>query len=178
MFIAVGVTDLMDYTDWERQKWHEWLRQRGDQVLEITAGPHGDGRFQVVGDLIWHIFTAERRYIERLSGLPLTDLASVPNNNTEALFQFGKQSRSGLRNFVETFPASECDTPKELRFPNFHASAKASPRKIVIHVLIHEIRHWAQIATLFRLNGLTAEFHDFLASPVMGGEWKREQPNA
>jgi len=38
---------------------------------------------------------------------------------------------------------------------------------------LHEIRHWAQIGTLFRLNGLTIEFHDFLFSPVLGGEFKR-----
>jgi len=36
-------------------------------------------------------------------------------------------------------------------------------------VLMHEIRHWAQIATLLR----TDEFHDFLFSPVLGGEYRR-----
>jgi len=40
---------------------------------------------------------------------------------------------------------------------------------------MHEIRHWAQIATLLRLQGLTDEFHDFLFSPVLGGEYRREQ---
>jgi uncharacterized damage-inducible protein DinB len=49
----------------------------------------------------------------------------------------------------------------------------ATPKKIVIHVLVHEIRHWAQIATVLRAQGLTDEFHDFLFSPVMGGELKR-----
>lgn len=38
---------------------------------------------------------------------------------------------------------------------------------------MHEIRHWAQIGTLFRLNGLTGEVHDFLFSPVLGAEFKR-----
>ena len=44
----------------------------------------------------------------------------------------------------------------------------------MVHILMHEIRHWAQIATVLRLNGLTDEFHDFLFSPVMGGEFRRE----
>ena len=48
---------------------------------------------------------------------------------------------------------------------------KATPRKIVVHVVMHEIRHWAQIGTLFRLHGLTGELHDFLFSPVLGGEF-------
>jgi hypothetical protein len=30
-----------------------------------------------------------------------------------------------------------------------------TPRKIVVNVLLHETRHWAQIATLLRFNGLT-----------------------
>ena len=50
----------------------------------------------------------------------------------------------------------------------------ASPRKIVTHVLLHEVRHWAQIATLFRLNGLKVDFHDSLFSPMTGGELRRE----
>jgi len=37
---------------------------------------------------------------------------------------------------------------------------------------MHEIRHWAQIGTLLRLTGLKGEFHDFLFSPVLGGELK------
>jgi uncharacterized damage-inducible protein DinB len=45
----------------------------------------------------------------------------------------------------------------------------ATPKKIVMHVLLNEIRHWAQIATLCRVNGLVVGFHDFLGSPVWGG---------
>jgi uncharacterized damage-inducible protein DinB len=51
------------------------------------------------------------------------------------------------------------------------------PRKIVVHILLHEIRHGAQIATLFRLNSLVDDLHDFLFSPVLGGA-VREQTNA
>jgi len=43
---------------------------------------------------------------------------------------------------------------------------------------MHEIRRWAQITTLLRLNGLVGEFHDFLASPVMGGKFIPEQDKA
>lgn len=175
MLINLSLNDLMEYTEWERRKWRDWLRQHGDQVLEISAGPHGDGRFQSVGDLVRHIFGAEKRYIERLSGRPvaqLTDPASIPNNNVEALFQFGQQSRAGLKEFVETFPVQQWDVPAEHKILNYLVTV--SPKKIVVHVLMHEIRHWAQIATLFRLNGLTPEFHDFLGSPVLGGEWTRE----
>ncbi len=176
MPVNLSLNDLMDYTEWERQKWYDWLRQHGEQVLKISAGLHGDGRFETVGDLVRHIFSAEKRYVDRVSGRPLTDAASVPTDNLEALFQFSQQSRKGLRELVETLPAQEWDVPNDFKILNY--SIRATPRKIVVHVLMHEIRHWAQIATLLRLSGLTGEFHDFLFSPVMGGEFGREQDKA
>jgi hypothetical protein len=72
MPINLSVSDLIEYTDWERQQWYDWLRQHGDGVLEIGAGPHGDGRFGTVGELVRHISSAEKRYVDRLSGRPLT----------------------------------------------------------------------------------------------------------
>ena len=176
MSVDLSLNDLMEYTDWERRKWHVWLLQHGEQVLEIGAGPHGDGRFESVGELVRHIFSAEKRYVERLTGRPLTDTASIPKDNIESLFQFSQQSRKELKELVETFPTMEWDAPREFKVLNY--SVRATPKKVVTHILMHEIRHWAQIATLLRLNGLVDEFHDFLGSPVMGGEFTREQANA
>jgi uncharacterized damage-inducible protein DinB len=173
MLMHLTLDDLMEYTVWERQKWRDWLCQHGDEVLKIEAGPHGDGRFTTVGDLVRHIFSAEMRYIDRLSGRALTDTASIPNDNVEALFKFGQQSRKELEEFLKVFPSDKWDVPEDHK-PGKHVLT-LTPRKIVVHVVLHEIRHWAQIATLLRLNGLSGEFHDFLFSPVMGGERRREQ---
>lgn len=155
---------LVDYTDWEREKWNDFLRQQGEPVLEMGAGPRGDGRFERVGDLVKHIFSAEKRYIDRLSGRPLTGHDAIPNGPIEALFQFGQQSRREFKAFLAALPVQEWDVPAEYKILTHTISA--TPRKIVMHVLMHEIRHWAQIATLLRMNGLKGEFHDFLFSPV------------
>jgi uncharacterized damage-inducible protein DinB len=167
------MNDLLDYTDWERRKWFEWMQQCDRGVLEISLGPCGDGRFARVGELVRHIFSAEKRYIERLSNRAMTDADTIPADNLEALFQFGRQSRRELREFIEALPAEDGDAPREFKLMNSFLTA--TPKKIVTHVLLHEVRHWAQIATLFRLNGQKVDFHDFLFSPVMGGELKREQ---
>jgi uncharacterized damage-inducible protein DinB len=172
MPVHLSLSDLIDYTDWERQKWHERLRQQGDAALKTSIGPHGDGRFSTVGDLVRHIFSAERRYIERLMGRPLTDTGSVPADNLKALFQFGDESRKELKKFVEEFPSERWDVPFEFKLMN--SVLTPTPKKIIAHVLVHEMRHWAQIATLLRLNGMTGDFHDFLFSPAMGGERGRE----
>ena len=173
--MQIDVTVLMSYVDWERQKWHEWFRQH-HEALKTSVGPHAESRFQSVGDLVKHIFSAETRYVERLSEKPLTDTASVPNDSLEALFGFGEQSRKALAEFVGSLPVEEWDVQKDFQF--FGNFLRATPKKMIIHVLLHEIRHWAQIATLLRLNGLTGDFHDFLFSPVLGGEFRREQAKA
>jgi hypothetical protein len=73
---------LMGYTDWEPQKWHDWFDHHRE-ALQTGLGPHGDN--QTVGEVVKHIFSAEKRYIERLSDEPLTDTASIRNDNVEAL---------------------------------------------------------------------------------------------
>jgi uncharacterized damage-inducible protein DinB len=171
MSVGLSLLELIEYTDWERGKWLDWFRQHGDGALGTSVGPHSDGRFQTVGDQVKHIFSAEKRYVDRLSNRPLADTASLPNSSIEALFEFGQQSRRDLKEFIRKFPTNDWDVP--LEFTLLNKLLSATPRKIVVHVLLHEIRHWAQIGTLFRLNGLIGEFHDFLFSPVLGGEFKR-----
>jgi uncharacterized damage-inducible protein DinB len=146
--LAVNLIDLIAYTDWQRAKWHVLLRQHAD-ALQTTVGPNGDGRFANIGDLVKHVFSAEKRYVDRLSNRPLTDPASIPND-VEARFAFGRQSRQALREFIDSLPATEWDIAQEHTL--LGRKLRLTPRKIVVHVVLHEIRHWAQIATLLRLN--------------------------
>ena len=170
MSMQISVDELFDYTAWQREKWFEQMRKDGGQVLKASAGAHGDGRFQVVGELVRHIFSAEQRYADRLLGRALTDTASVPHDNLQALYQFSQQSREDFQELVKNLAQHEWDTLREFKIMD-HV-IRATPRKIVTHTLMHEIRHWAQIATLSRLSGLMVEPHDFLLSPVMGGEFR------
>jgi uncharacterized damage-inducible protein DinB len=105
-----------------------------------------------VGDVVKHIFSAEKRYVDRLSGRQLTDTSSVPNHDLEGLFQFAEESRKDLKELVETFPTEEWDIPKDFEILDYFL--RATPRKIVVHALMHEIRHWVQI-TMFRRASFT-----------------------
>jgi len=118
-----------------------------------------------------HIFSAEKRYADRLSGKPLTDTASLTNHNAEMLFEFAEQGRKELRQLLGTFTEASWKAP--LQFNLMNLVITASPKKIVTHVLVHEMRHWAQIATLLRQQGIRDDFHDLLLSPVMGGGMQR-----
>lgn len=158
--------DLLAYTTWQRHEWHAWFTRQGATALECATGPHGDGRMPTVGALIRHIFSAELRYAERIEGRPLSDTASIPSTDVEALFELGGKSRGHLVALIDRLPATAWEAPFE--FQVVGTLIQATPHKIVLHVLTHEIRHWAQVATLLRLQGMKGSLQDLLLSPVLG----------
>ena len=167
MTVSLNLDELMTYTEWERDSWQSWFPQQEPGTFATGLGPHGDGRFRTVADVVRHIFSAEQRYVDRLGNRPLTDPATIPTAFAD-VFAFGRQSRQALRDFIAALPAADWDVPEVHQLLDW--KLRLTPRKIVVHVLLHEIRHWAQIATVLRLNGLKADFHDFLFSPALGGD--------
>jgi uncharacterized damage-inducible protein DinB len=156
---------LLEYTDWERESWQDWFARHRD-ALGVSVGPHGDGRLNTVGEVVRHIFSAEKRYVERMNDQPLTEAAALPAaDDVDALFAFGRESRASLRAFISTLGTDQLDVARELTIVN--VARRLTPRKILVHVVLHEIRHWAQIATLLRLRGMKVDFHDFLICPVL-----------
>lgn len=154
------------YSAWQRERWHAWFHSHGAAPLAISTGPHGDGRIPTIGALILHIFSAECRYVDRLVQREVSDTSGVSTTDVDTLFRFGDTSRKQLETYIATLPDQAWDTP--VAFPLLDARFRATPRKVVLHVLTHEIRHWAQVGTLLRLNGHTGDFHDLLLSPVLG----------
>lgn len=164
MSISIQLDTLLEYTDWERELWRGWFATERAAACLVPIGPHGDGRMKTVGELVRHIFTAECRYVERMRGLPLTEQTAVPADDPAALFAFAAKERAAFRAFVTELPADRWDVPQEMTLLN--KTVRLTPRKIVIHCALHEIRHWGQVATLLRFSGRTFQFQDFLFSPV------------
>jgi uncharacterized damage-inducible protein DinB len=159
----IDYDDLLEYTDWQRDHWHAWLAREGARALAVEIGPHGDGRFRTIGEVVRHIFSAETRYVERIMGRPLSDTSLVPADDSDALFRFGRESRAALRRAVSSLSSDQLDAPQE--YVIVDVTRRLTPRKVLVHVVLHEIRHWAQIATLLRLQGMKVEQHDFLLAP-------------
>ena len=164
MTFKFELAHLLEYTDWERSQWHTWFREQGAPALAVDLGPNGDGRNNTIGELVRHIFSAEQRYVDRIQGAPLTDTAVVPPNDVEALFEFGRQSRASLQALLAAFPTERWDVPQQIHMGKH--SRSVTPRKMIVQAVTHEIRHWAQVATLLRMSGRKPGPRDFLASPV------------
>ena len=94
-----------------------------------------------------------------------TDTCRALNDDVLGLFGFGEHSRRDLRRFNVSFNESKWDTPERMSLGS--SVFQVTPRKVVTHIVLHEIRHWAQIGTLLRTSGHKMELHDFGFSPAM-----------
>src|SRR5262245_15454320 len=144
MAIAFTLEDLLAYSEWERDEWHRWFRENGPAALAVDLGPNNSGRIRNVGELVRHIFSAEKRYVERCLQVTLTDASMVPANDLEALFAFGIESRRALRELLASFPDSEWDAPREMSFGTH--TRRVTCRKMILQAVTHEVRHWAHVA--------------------------------
>ena len=161
--LTLTLNELLAYTDEERAKWHRWLRDN-PSALALPLQP--DGRFATVGALIDHIFLVEARHLARLQGSPVPESSGIATPNVDALFRYGAAARLGLRNFVSSL--SDEDASKVREFVVQSGTAKMSPRKLLFHIGLHEIRHWAQIALGIRQSAiLPPGNHDLFYSSAL-----------
>ncbi len=173
MTVGVGFDELIEFTNYERAEWLGWFSEPSSSGgagarLSISTGPHATGAVRTVGELVLHIFVAEKHHVDRLARRTLTDPPPGATATVDTLFDFGLHSRRALAAYVESEPESGWDGPLEFEiFPGRLVSV--TPRKFVTHILLHEIRHWAQIATMVRIAGHPGPSVDLLFSPVMGG---------
>ncbi|MGD0991281.1 MAG: DinB family protein [Gemmatimonadales bacterium] len=168
MPFAFEFAHLLAYTEWDRAQWEAWFKQQGPPALAVGLGPNGDGKVNTVGELVRHIFAAELRYVQRVRGVPLMDPSTVAADDVEALFAFGRQSRAALRALLAELPDERWDVPQEIQIGS-HKRA-VTPKTMIVQAVTHEIRHWAQMATLLRTSGRKTGPHDFLVSGVFDSQ--------
>lgn len=147
--LTLSYDELLRYTMEDREKWRTFFGLN-PQAMEIPFQP--GGRFSTVGKLIDHIFLVERRHVQRLRGEALADRTGLTGNNAPPLFDYGASVRRELEHYVGELDEDAAGQMRvfEVRDRQWTMSA----RKLLFHVVMHEVRHWAQIALAVRLAGL------------------------
>jgi uncharacterized damage-inducible protein DinB len=140
--------ELLRYTAGERDKWRAWFVAH-PEAMDASVQP--GGRFTTVGKTIDHIFLVERRHLQRLLDEPLAERTGLTGNNATPLFDYGASVRRELEHYTQQLDDDVADQMRNVvvREQPFPMSA----RKLLFHILLHEIRHWAQIALAVRLAG-------------------------
>ena len=148
MPLAIAFDELVRYTTGERDKWRGWFTIH---PAAIDAPVQPGGRLPTVGRLIDHIFLVERRHLQRLTAQPLSDTTGLTGNNATPLFDYGASVRRELEQFVGDLGDDDAETVRT--FEVRERQWPMTPRKLLFHILVHETRHWAQIALAVRLAG-------------------------
>jgi len=141
--------ELLRYTQEERDKWRTWFTSH-PEALEIEVQP--GGRFATVGALIDHMFLVERRHLQRLRSAPVDTTTGLSGRHAPPLFDYAASVRRELDQFVADLDDDVANEPR--LFTVQTGDFLLSPRKLLFHCLLHETRHWAQIALSLRRAGL------------------------
>ncbi|HTL45210.1 MAG TPA: DinB family protein [Vicinamibacterales bacterium] len=151
------------YTEEERDKWRNWFASHPD-ALETEVQPAG--RFATVGALIDHIFLVERRHLQRLAGEPPDTKTGLSGRHAPPLFDYGASVRRELQQFVSALDDDAAERALTVTLQG--GEYRITPRKLLFHCLVHETRHWAQIALALRRAGLEPPgSHDLIYSRAL-----------
>lgn len=145
---AISLRELLDYSDHERRKWREWIAA-DPKRLDIPF--HGQGRFPTIGSLFDHIFLVERRHLSRLEGGTPPDATGVAPRDWEGLFEYADLVRADFRAYAANVGEEEAGRPMTIVAQS--GTQTMTRRWLATHIVLHEIRHLAQIAYAARQAG-------------------------
>ena len=160
----ISFEELLASNQAQARQWRKWFDEQPAAVLDL---PLSIALAKNVREFLLHIFAVELRYAERLKELPITAYETLPTGSVSELFSVGEKAAVMYREYFAT--ATDGDLKSVIEFPTRTAGkVRASKRKIVVHALLHSVRHWAQLATALREAGYPTNWgKDFLYSEVM-----------
>ena len=164
MTLHLTIDELMAWTAEERRKWQPWLAANPDA---LAAAVQPGGRFATVAALIDHIFLVEVRHTLRLRRLDLPSSTGVSPGDIDRLFDYAARSRAAVHEYLRSLTADDAATPRDVVVLS-GGTFRMTPRKLIFHMALHEVRHWAQIALAVRMAGFTPPGdHDLFYSQAM-----------
>ena len=83
----------------------------------------------------------------------MPDASGVKPGDADALFAYAGKTRDALRSYAARLDQQDAAQPRAFAVQS--GTFKMTPRKLLLHIGLHEIRHWAQIALGVRQAGLT-----------------------
>jgi len=160
---SITLEELLGWNSEERTKWLSWLK-KNPGALEVPVQP--GGRFATVASLIDHIFLVEVRHIMRLQGKELPQATGIAAGDLDALFKYAAHGRESVHRYLPTLNPGDLNKPRDVVVAS--GTYSMSPRKLLLHMALHEVRHWAQIAAAVRMAGFVPPGdHDLFYSKSM-----------
>ena len=149
MSLTIPFEPLLNYSDHERRKWRDWIAADPKRLgLVVQPG----ARFPTVGALLDHVFLVERRHLCRLEGATPPDATGVPEGDWPRLFEYADLVRADLRRYAAEITDAAADGIFSFEAVGV-GSFTTSRRRLLTHIVLHEVRHLAQLALAARTAG-------------------------
>ena len=140
--------DLIAWVDRTSLKWKDLL-VRHPEALGFACDVR---ETKNVAGLLQHVVAVELRYAERLCEMSETSYDSIPSDSAESIYTIHERAMQLL------LPLSGHSEGWWKGVLAFHTRSsglmQASRDAIFLHILLHSIRHYAQIATIVRQHGI------------------------
>lgn len=147
MSLQISAEKLVAWNDATAQRWHEFILAN-PLVLGLLCDIR-NGR--TVTDTLQHIVAVELRYAQRLAGLPESRYEEIPKNSIDSLHAAHELAIGLVRNLLAN---PDYDWSVELTFDTISLGRlRATRETILLHLTLHSMRHYAQLATLVRQQG-------------------------
>lgn len=162
---APGVTllELLGDNEGATEKWTTWF-QANPAALDVPCDIYNSG---TVRGLLKHIFAVELRHSQRLLGEQVIAYDAISAGSLDHLLQVHEQAVRNLRKFLAVADMTALEEIIALQTVSA-GTLRASRRKLFTHVLLHSMRHWAQLSTILREAGYPTNWpKDFLFSDAM-----------
>jgi len=160
---GISLQELLTDNEGGTGKWHGWF-VLNPAALDVPCDIYNSGS---VRGLLKHIFAVELRHSQRLRKEEVTAYDAIPAGSLDDLFAVHDQAVQNLQQFlahVDDASLQEVIALQTVSSGTLHASR----RKLFVHIMLHSIRHWAQLSTVLRENGFKTEWpKDFLFSEAI-----------
>jgi len=156
---ALTADELMAWNERTSQGW----RTLADQHPEILAFSCDVRETSNVGELLRHIVAVELRYAQRLHGLAESPYAEIQYDSAQVIYATHDKAMALLSELLIDRQPSWWE--ESITFTTRSAGTlQATRRTVLIHTLMHSIRHYAQLATLVRQHGIKPQWSmDYLS---------------
>jgi uncharacterized damage-inducible protein DinB len=159
---ALSAEELLAWVEATSKSWQK-LATTHPEILDFPCDIRETAN---VRELIQHIVAVELRYAQRLHDLPQSSYDEISMKSVDDLYSTHVRAMKLLRELI-AHPDYAWEKPIELVTRSM-GTLRASPRTILVHCMMHSIRHYAQLATLVRIYGVEPGWQmDYLSMGII-----------
>ena len=147
MPLTIPIEKLITCNDETAQKFHDFV-QANLTIFSLSSDIRSS---ETIAGTLQHIVYLELRFANLIAGLGKTPLEDIPKHSIEALHATHTHAIALVRQLLSD-PAFDWSQDLTFDIPNL-GRLEASRETFLVHLTMHSIRHYAQLATIVRQAG-------------------------